>query len=450
MKKRLLAIIFALILVCTGLTACGTKGNDDSSEDEGGKTKLTLWSSYTAQSNNKLAILVAKFNAQSEEYELTMEVGQSGSETRQKLAASTPEYYPSLFMGTNNANAEYAASRYTAPIQDFIDKDEDKWTEDILATVKREFSDEDGNLIGLPVGVSVKGYMVNMNFLEQTGYTLDDLTSFEKVAEVAQVAKAKDICKYGYIPSGQGNVTNMLLYQGVDVFDNNNGHDGDVTKCLYGEGETYKALYKYGEIYAGLYRTGAAMKNNGGADGGTSTFVNGQALFWATTSSFVYEFADLELGFEWAFVPFHGVDDNAKYKDMVLAEGTGIYIANTGNEKEMQGAYEFIKFLGSEESQLFWCTFRGYTPYKKSILESSEWIEWRDENHPTEALLEGPLQNESTELRYPNVSVMSRLLASDGEYLSLLSTNPDGDIDAYIKQITKSLQEAVDMDNARK
>ena len=280
--KKILAFLLALVMVCSMLAACGGNGNNAEvvEEEEGGLIKLTLWSTYTAISNNKLQALVAKFNAQSDKYEVQMEVGQNGSETRSKLAASTPEYYPSMFMGTNNCIAEYADSRYTAPIQQFIDADEDKWTEDILPTVRKFHSDAEGNLIGLPVGTSVKGYMVNTTVLDQMGYTLDDLTSFEAVAKIAQEAKAQDLIKYGYIPSGPNNISNMLLLQGVDLVDAGNGYDGQVTNCLYEEGETYDALYKYCEILAGMYETGAAMLNNSGADGGTSTFVNGQALFW--------------------------------------------------------------------------------------------------------------------------------------------------------------------------
>ncbi len=454
MKKRILAALLALMMLCTALSACGGSGSGNTSmddEDDGGKIKLTLWSSYTAASNNKLSALVAKFNAQSEKYEVKMEVGQSGSEARSKLAASTPEYYPDIFMGTNNAICEYADSRYTAPIQPFIDADADKWTEDMLSTVKKCYSDAEGNLVGVPVGVSVKGYMVNLDYLTQLGYTVEDMTSFEKVAAIAQEAKEKSVCKYGYIPSGPGNISNMLLLQGVDLVDANNGYDGDVTKCLYTEGETYKALYKYCEILAGLFESGAAMKNNNGADGGTNTFINGQALFWATTSSFVYEFADINMTFQWGFVPFHGVDDNAKYKDEVLAEGTAIFIGNTGKEKRMQGAYEFIKFLALPENQIYWCTFRGYTPYKQSVLESAEWTGWRDENHPTEKLLEGPLMSTETELRYPNITVMSRVLSADTEMQSYLAADPDvSKIDSYIQKIAKAIQDAIDMENARK
>lgn len=449
MKKRFLAALLALVMVCSLLTACGG-GSNQTDEEEDGIIKLTLWSSYTAISNNKLQSLVAKFNAQSDKYEVHMEVGQSGSETRAKLAASTPEYYPDIFMGTNNAIAEYAGSRYTASIQSFIDADEDKWTEDLLPAARKCYSDADGNLVGLPVGLSVKGYMVNTTVLGQMGYTLDQLTSFEAVAKIAQEAKEQNLIKYGYIPSGANNISNMLLLQGMDLVDAGNGYDGKPTNCLYDEGETYKALYKYCEILAGLVSSGAAMKNNSGADGGTSTFVNGQALFWATTSSFVYEFADIEMTFEWGFVPFRGVDDNAKYSNEVLAEGTGIFIGNTGNEKKMQGAYEFIKFLGQPENQIYWCTFRGYTPYLQSVLESTEWTEWRDANHPTEKLLEGPLMSDNMELRYPNLNVMSRVQNADSEIQSYIYADPDpSKIDSYIQKAAKAIQDAIDMNNAR-
>lgn len=448
MKKRLLAIVLVLVLACSMLTACGSKQEDNQSAS--GKMELSLWSTYTEASNVKMAELVAKFNAQSDKYEVRLEIGQSSSQNRQKLAASTPDYYPSLFMGTNNTIFEYAESKYTAPIQQFIDKDSDDWTADMLGAVRTGFSDLEGNLVGVPVGNSVKGYMVNIDYLAEAGYALEDMTTFEKIAEAAQTAKQKNVCQYGYIPSDGSNILNMLLYQGVDLFDAANGYDGDVTKCLYNEGETYTYLKKYCEILADLFKTEAAMKNSNGADGGISTFVNGKAMFWATTSSFVYEFADVDLGFEWAFIPFRGIDENAKNTDVVFAEGTGIFIGNTGDEAEMQGAYEFIKFLAEPENQIFWCTFRGYTPYTKEALESQEWITWRDENHPTAAALEAPLQNENMTLRFPNTTVISKVLTVNIELTSYIMSNPEGNVDDYIKNAADSIQQSIDMVNARK
>ncbi len=448
MKKKLLSTILVLVLACSCLTACGGgAGNDTNSS---GKKEITLWSTYTEASNLKMSELVAKFNAENDKYELRMEIGQSGSGNRQKLSASTQEYYPSLFMGTNNAIAEYAGSDYTMPIQQFVDKDSDDWTSNILSSVIDSYSDAEGNLIGLPVGVSVKGYMVNVDYLTAAGYTLEQMTSLEKIAEAAIAAKNKNVCQYGYIPAEGSNILNMLLYQGVNIFDKNDGYEGDVKKCLYGEGETYDALYKYCELLSDMFKVEAAMKNTNGADGGISTFVNGKAMFWATTSSFVYEFADVNMNFEWAFIPFKGIDDNAEYKDVVLAEGTGIFMGNTGDEEEMQGAYEFIKFLAKPENQIFWCTFRGYTPYTKEALESQEWITWRDANHPTEAALETLLNAEGTKLRYPNVTVMSKVLTVNQEIHSNIMSNPNGDLKEYIKKAADSIQQSVDMVNARK
>ena len=116
----------------------------------------------------------------------------------------------------------------------------------------------------------------------------------------------------------------------------------------------------------------------------------------------------------------------------------------------MQGAYEFIKFLGEEENQLFWCTFRGYTPYLESILESAEWITWRDENHPTEAFLEDPLMSEDMTLRYPNLTVMSRIQSADSELQSYIAADTDpANIKGHIEKVAKSIQDAIDMENAR-
>ena len=448
MKKRiLLALIMIVILVCSGLTGCGNGGNAGGDESADGKIELSLWSSYSEQCNVELGKLVSKFNESSDKYYVRMEMA---SGIAAKLASSTPEYYPSLFMGTPNAVYEYEKSAYTKPIQGYIDADEDKWTENILSNVKASYSSSEGELIGLPVGVSVKGYMVNLDMLKAAGYTVDDLTSFEKVAQIAQTAHDKKLCEYGYIPSDGTDILDGLIYQGVDIFDGDDGYSSEVTKSLYTEGETNKALKKYTTILADLVDSGAAMKNTAGPDGGMSAFISQKTLFWKCTSSFYFAYEDVNLDFEWAFVPYMGIDENAKFKDVVLAEGTGIFIGNTGDEAEMQGAYEFIKFLGKPENQIAWCTFRGYTPYTEEALASQDWITWRDANYPSELALEEQLRTVTDGLRFPRTEITTKMITVNKEITTNIYSEPKGDLDKFIQDAADGMNSSLEIVQLRR
>ena len=444
MKKKLLAGLLACVLACTGLVGCGSS-TENSGKTADGKIEVTLWSSYTAASNAKFEELVKEFNSENTKYKVSVQTGQAASGNRQKLSTSTPEYYPSLFMGTSNAIYEYAEASYVAPIQDFIDQDSEDFTAGMLASVRAAYSDTEGNLIGMPVGVSAKGYMVNLDVLEKTGYTVEDLTSFEKIVAAAQAAFDKGASEYGYIPSDGSEVLDMLLYQGVGIFDAENGHSGEITKSMYGEGDTNEALKKMAKLYAGMVESGACMKNTKGQDAGTATFVSGRSLFWSCTSSFVYEIEDVNVEFDWAFIPFQGVDENATYKESVLVEGTSIFIANTGDEEEMQGAYEFLKFLAEPENQIFWSTFRGYTPYTEEALASEEWITWRDEHYPSEAKLEEKFKVVNTELKFPNATITNKLLDASFQIVSNIIAEPNGDLNSYIEDAADTLNKSIEI-----
>lgn len=451
MRKKLLAGVLALALACTGLMGCGGSGGSEqgSGGNSNGKIELSLWSTYTTESTSKFNELVAKFNAENEKYEVKVEAGLGEDQTRQKLTTVDKEFFPAMFMGTDSAIYEYAGADYVKPVQDFLADDSENWLEGMLDSVKTAYSDKEGNLIGMPIGVSVKGYMVNLDVLAQTGYTLDDLTSFEKVAAAAKAAKDKGASQYGYIPSSGVEIMDMLLYQGVDIFDGGNGHTGDITKCMYTEGETFEALKKMANIYADMFKNGVAVENSSGPDSYASVFTSGKTLFWSCTSSYVYEFHNVNVNFEWAFVPFKGVDDNAEYQNCVVPEGTGIFIANNGDEKKMQGAYEFIKFLARPENQIFWSTFRGYTPYTEEALTSEEWTTWRDENYPSEAKLEEMLKNVNKELHFPNSKLIGKLGNTNTQLLSSIIQDPNGDLEKIIKDATEDINQSIKILNLR-
>lgn len=448
MKKRLFTLLLTLLLACGVLAGCGDKDGKKAGAD--GVTELTVWCSYDEASTTVLEGIVDKFNDEYEQYHMKVENTGTVTTYRTKLMSLNKEDYPSAFFGVSNAMAEYAGASYVAPIQKYVDADEDKWTEDIFDNVKTAYSDLNGNLIGGVVGLSTKGYMVNVTAIEAAGYTVEDITSFEKIAEISQAVVDKGILKYGYCIGDGNDAYDMLIYQGADIFDGGNGYTGEITKCLYTEGETKTALKKFLTLQAGLFESGAAYKNTGGTSACMSLFVNKQAAFWTCTNSFVYEFSDLDIDFEWAFVPFTGIDENAKYKNCALTEGTGIFIANSEDEAQMQGAYEFIKFLSRTDNQVEWCTYRGYIPYTNAAAQDEKWLSYQNDFYPSAGLLMQMMADTPKELRFPNSELMAQVLSANANMKSIIMTEPDTNLDELIQNAADSINESIEIQNLRK
>ena len=453
MKKRILAVLMALALVCTGLTGCGggntggTEGESANSGNSGEKTELTIWCIYTEAAVVKFQELIDMFNASSDEYHVTVDSGGSVTQIRQKMVTLQKEDYPSVFMGTNNALYEYSTAEYVVPIQKYLDEDEDKWTDDMIDVVKKSYTDLNGDQIAGVMGVSAKGYFVNVDLLKKAGYTLDDVTSFEKIAEISQAAHDKGVCDKAYLAGDGNDILDMLTYQGVDIVDADNGFDGKVSKSLYTEGETNASLKKLLTLYKGMYDGGCLEKT--GFGGGRTKFVNNQSIFWTCTNSYYYLIDNMDLNFEWAFVPHVGVDENAEFKGDVLVEGTGLFIANSGDEAEMQGAYELIKFLASPEAQLFWCTYRGYLPYTNEAAESEEWITWRDEHFPSAKNITEGMISASADMKFPYTKVLASMLSANDTLYGEMELNGTSEIDRLIEEAGASIDKSIKITNMR-
>lgn len=451
-KKLSALLLIAALLLCGcvgGDTGDGPNGEVETApRTEDGKIELVFWMTYSDGSYDGLNELVNQFNAASDKYVLRMEYGGTAENVRQKLRFLDRKDYPSLFSCAPNAICEFATAQHIVPLQEYLDKDSDKWADDIFDVVKKSYCDTEGNMIGGCLGVSVKGWMVNVDMLEDAGYTLNDITSFEKVAEISQAAHDKKLCTYGYAPYYGYDVLEILGYQGLDVLDNDNGYGGTPNKCLFNEGETGAAMSKLLNMYADLSK-GGALYYSGSGTADSSLFVNKQTLFWGCTNSFVYTLQDMNLGFEWAFIPVTGVDDNAEYKNCALAEGTGLFICDTGDEEEMQGAYEVIKFFAEPLSQLSWCTYRGYVPYTNAAVQKEEWTTWRDENFPSAEKLITSMMAAPEELRIPYSQVTVALVETCAQLVSNIYSDPDGDVAQYIKEATDKINDSIELINLR-
>lgn len=449
MKKKnvLLALVLVVILTCSGMIGCGKKTNSDNSNGSKapeGTTELSFWCTYGTYGFNILESYVEEFNNSQENYHVTMINNGSASDVRTKLMTTQQEYYPSLFCGTPTTISSYATVDYVKPISSFIEADEDKWTEGMYEVVRTAYSDLDGNMIGVPLGVSSAGFMVNLDILKAAGYSLEDVTNYEKMVEIIRAATQKGLCKYGISYASGVDLLDMLTIQGVDFTDADNGYAGTPTKSMLLEGETGSAINKAMELYASLYKDKIAYPfGSEGAGAGQGSFLAGDLLFWTCTNSYAHNVIDAKPDFEWAFIPSVGVDANAKYMGNAICEGTGLFICDTGNEAEMQGAYEFIKFLASPEKQIHWSTNLGYVPYTEEASNNQEYVSWMEANFPSAKTVTQMLLQNPEGFGLPYVGIGNELLTANYNLFSAVGADPNGDVAGYIEEASARIDEAL-------
>lgn len=441
--KRTIAAVMLLAMVCGLFAGCGGSGGSGDVKkpvEEGGKVKLMLWSTYGTYGTRYMNELIEKFNNSQDQYILEASSGLDASTIRAKMQSSKVSNYPSLICGTSTTMTAYAHADYVVPLQQFMDADSEDWNAGMFDVVRYAYTDQNGKMIGYPVGVSCNGYLVNVDLLTQAGYSLEDLTSFENIVKIATEAVNKKLCKYGLAFYNGVDILDMMTMQGADIVDGGNGYAGEVTKAVLTEGESYEALSKAVGLISKMYQDGVALDYGYGSDC-SSVFKANDLLFWKCTNSSTHNVFTANSAIQWAFIPSVGIDDNAKYKGNALSEGTGIFICNTGNEKEMQGAYEFIKFLSLPENQNAFAQGIGYLPYTQEAME--QYMPWAEENFPSAHNLLTMMANSPKELQLPYVAVGGEINLAFADLLGSLSVSPNGNTDAYIEDAEEAINAAL-------
>ena len=233
--KRCVAVLMLLTLIAGVFCGCGAQEQKPAAEgnvsveEDNGPVKLTLWSTYGTYGTRYLNTLIEKFNSTQDQYVLESSSGLDASTIRAKMQSSKVENYPSLICGTSTTMTAYAEADYVAPLQQFLDADSEDWNAGMFDAVKFAYSDRDGKMVGYPVGVSCNGYLVNVDLLTEAGYKVEDLTSFEKIVEIATKAVNQGLCKYGLAFYNGVDILDMMTMQGADIVDGGNGHSGEVT-----------------------------------------------------------------------------------------------------------------------------------------------------------------------------------------------------------------------------
>ncbi|MBQ8992975.1 MAG: ABC transporter substrate-binding protein [Turicibacter sp.] len=334
------------------------------------EVELEFWHGMSGSMGETLNELIQTFNEnRGEELGITVEgVYQGGyTDLNSKLMASIKAgTSPILIQGTSNSIMDLLPSGVVQPLDDYIYHDEigmDDY-EVIYEAFRQEGQsfDEAGTVYGLPFSKSTDLYYYDEAFFEE--HELEVPTTWEEAEAVS-----KQITEITNRPGmGIDNVSNFfitLLEQYGADYTNSKG------EILFNHETSVKILEQLKtNVEAGYWRIpGEDMYHSG-------PFLSGLVQSYIGSSA-GYTFLTDDV--KWNTAPLPQVDAS---NSAFIQQGNMVSILNQNKtSEEIYGAYEFLKFLMSEQAVLEWSTKTGYLPIKESVATSEEYLTHLEETN---------------------------------------------------------------------
>lgn len=378
MKKRLLTIVLTSILGATSLVGCSN--NSLASNKSGENTKIIFWHSMGGKGGEAINSLVDEFNNSQDKINVVAEYQGSYDDSINKLKSSALSSSGPDVMQLYDIGTKWMIdSEYAIPMQDMIDEND----YDIASLEKNilDYYTIDGKLYSMPFNSSTPILFYNKTAFSEAGLTDKDIpTNFKEIIEVSSKLAVKEgdkISRYGYAMQIYGwFFEQFLIKQGLDYANEGNGRKGDATEVVfnYNDGalniiEGWKELVDSGVI--GNFGRDSQNTLDAFSSGNVAMIVASTASLGDLKSKIGDNF---ELGT--AYFPSVLERDNGG----VSVGGASLWIMNNGDDERENAAFEFIKFMVSEQTQVKWSQATGYFSVSKKAYELPEMVEYLNKN----------------------------------------------------------------------
>lgn len=372
----ILSISSAVLL----LGGCGS-GGDTVRLDPDNPTQITIWHYYNGSQQAAFDQLVEEFNrTEGKELGIYVTANSQGNVSdlensvlaafHKEVGSSEP---PDIF-------SSYADTAYTIDQLGMLVDLDDYMTQDELDTYVDSFVEEgrigaDGELRIFPTAKSSEIFMMSKTdwepFAEATGATLDDLQTFEGVADTAKAyyewtdSLTPDVDGDGRAFYGRDAMANLFLIGsmqlGTELFQVENGTvtiqaDEAVMRRIW---DTYYVPYVKGYFSSyGRFRSDDVK-------------IGEIIAYTGSTSSANYfpdeiETEDGTRSIDYIILPAPMFEGGTPY---AVQQGAGMVVTKSTPEREY-AAVTFLKWFTNEENNLLFGCTSGYMPVKKEALSA--------------------------------------------------------------------------------
>lgn len=195
MKKKLVSILLCAAMVTTMAVGCGSGKDASDSKKSNAKTTVTLgiWPEDTLGDQIKMHEgFVEKMKDIDPDVEFVPAYYKYSTETFMPMVESgnCPTIFETWFTETQKLINNGAIANVTKEL------DERGWADKMNPAIKKQFSDENGNLYGIPRDAYALGLMLNVDLFKQAGLVDDEglpiyPKTWDELAETAQTIKEK-------------------------------------------------------------------------------------------------------------------------------------------------------------------------------------------------------------------------------------------------------------------
>ncbi|MFI3250629.1 MAG: extracellular solute-binding protein [Eubacteriales bacterium] len=369
----------AMSLALLGLTGCGDT-TTDSTPPASETVNLVLWHYYNGNTKDSFDVLVSEFNnTVGAEKNIVVEANSYGSVSDLSSAVVSSA---NKEVGMPDMPHIFAAYSDTALLVDdmgLVASMDDYFSAEELALFQQDFLNEgrfdsSGELKIIPVAKSTEIILINHTdfevFAEATGVSLDQLETWEGIAEVAKEyyewtdGMTPDVEHDGKAFFGVDSEANFLLLAAKQLGEELYLYDGD--EVSFGLSESAAKTIWDGVIVPYIHGYYASYGSYRSDD-----VKSGDLLAYAGSTSSVFYFPSvIETGRE-ASKEIDGVAMAYPYfeegEKVAVQQGAGMVVAKSDPTHEAAAA-EFLKWFTSVENNLAFAVSTGYIPVQNEAL----------------------------------------------------------------------------------
>ena len=359
------------------MVAC-SNGNEGKQEQENNDlvtsiespVEIEFWHAMSGPNEAAVNQLVEDFNATvGQEKGITVKPIYQGAynDLKSKVtAAIKSKNAPAISQAYPDWVAEYLQSEAVVELDSYIFDEEVgiKDFEDIAEAYRKENSQyEGGKFYSLPFNKSTEVLYYNKTFFEENNLTVP--TTWEEMEQVSkQITELTGKPAFGFDSAENAFIT--LVKQFGGEYTTSNG------EVLFGESDAAVEMLEMikRNTDAGYWRLPGEDKYMSGP------FVSGLVQMYVGSTSgashVINGIAESENQFEWSAAPIPQQSEDSK---AVIQQGTNVVIMKQGSttDEQVYAAYEFAKFLGTYDANLYWTMNTGYLPIRQTVVDSEEY-----------------------------------------------------------------------------